>query len=73
MQYYNKRKLITTLLICSGMLTACNQAGIIALLPTNAPQHTVVNDNVETQKFLRVVNHIGSTVDHISIVTESGQ
>ena len=72
MQYYNKRKLITTLLICSGMLTACNQAGNSAA-STNAPQHTVVNDNVETQKFLRVVNHIGSTVDHISIVTESGQ
>lgn len=72
MQHYNKRKLITTLLICSGMLTACNQAGNSAAL-TNAPQHAVVNDNVETQKFLRVVNHIGSTVDHINIVSESGQ
>ena len=72
MQHYNKRKLITTLLICSGMLTACNQAGNSAA-STNAPQHAVVNDNVKTQKLLRVVNHIGSTVDHINIVSESGQ
>lgn len=72
MQHYNKRKLITTLLICSGMLTACNQAGNSAA-STNAPQHVAVNDNIETQKLLRVVNHIGSTVDHINIVSESGQ
>lgn len=72
MQHSNKRKILVTLLIYSGLLTACNQAGNSAA-STNSPQHAVVNNAAETQKFLRVVNHIGSTIDHINIISESGQ
>lgn len=67
----NKRKILATLLICGGLLTACNQAGNSAS-SANTPQHAVINNAAETQKFLRVVNHISSTIDHINIVSESG-
>lgn len=65
-------KTLTILLVGSGLLTACNQAGNSSA-SANTPQHAVINNAAETQKFLRVVNHIGSTIDHINIVTESGQ
>lgn len=65
-------KTLTILLVGSGLLTACNQAGNSSA-SANTPQNAVINNAAETQKFLRVVNHIGSTIDHINIVTESGQ
>lgn len=71
MQQHYKRRLITLLLISSGVLTACNQVG--SSTSASSTQQATKDNNIETQKFLRVVNHIGSTVDHISIVTESGQ
>jgi hypothetical protein len=72
MQHSNKRKILVTLLISSGLLTACNQAGN-STASANSPQHAVINNAAETQKFLRVVNHIDSTIDHINIISESGQ
>lgn len=71
MQQHYKRRLITLLLISSGVLTACNQVG--SSTSASSTQQATKDNNIEIQKFLRVVNHIGSTVDHISIVTESGQ
>jgi hypothetical protein len=71
MQQYYKRRLITLLLISSGILTACNQVG--SSTSASSTQQVTKDNNIETQKLLRVVNHIGSTFDHINIVTESGQ
>lgn len=69
-----KIKKLAIVLISSGLLAACNHTGSSSSSTSaNATQHAAVNEAEEAQKILQVVNHSGSTIDHISIMSESGQ
>ena len=64
-------KRLAIVLIGSGLLAACNQAGDSST-SANATQHAAVEGAKKTQKILRMVNNTGSTIDRIDIVSKSG-
>ena len=64
-------KKLAIVLIGSGLLAACNQAGN-GSTSANAPQHVAVESTKKTQKMLRMVNNTGSTIDRVNIVSKSG-
>lgn len=68
-----KYKKLAIVLIGSGLLAACNQAGNSSSTPANALQHAAVKSAKESQKVLQIVNHSSSVIDHINILNESGQ
>ncbi|RTL12232.1 MAG: hypothetical protein EKK54_04585 [Neisseriaceae bacterium] len=65
-------KRLAIVLIGSGLLAACNQAGDSST-SANATQNTAVESTKESQKILQIVNHSSSVIDHINILNESGQ
>lgn len=67
----NTIKGLSLLLISCGLLTACNQTGSSA--NTSAANATQAANQAQTEKYLRVVNKTGSTIDNLSVFSESGQ
>lgn len=72
LKHNKKIKRLAIVLLASGALTACNQVGSDNQSTNASTQSATQNGAQETQKVLQVVNHSGSTIDHMVIVAESG-